>query len=128
MEKFQKYISASGTISGTNYFLRNLLSTALAFICGMGLGIAMRDDNVALLLLFVVLLLPVLWFSICTIYKRINAFDNKNAGLYTVLLFSFQLVHQFIKGSDYEGVSAFGLLVVGAFLIFANSKIENHEG
>ena len=126
---YQKYFQFSGTINGTNYFLRQLLATFAAMIGGFGLGYSLASEIVILLLPSVVVTAGAIWFSLSTMYKRFTALQPDNAGLYTSLLFSFQTLSAYIKDeSPYGAVLKLGLIIVGFYLIFSNSKITNHEG
>ena len=134
MNKHKKIFQFSGTINGTNYFLRQLVATVLAFIGGfsIGIGIAGMEYTTAmsiLLFLGIVLAAAGIWISLATMYKRFEALHPKQSGVYTVSLFSLQTVStMFGKG---ETIGIFVKLVlgfIGLYLIFANSNIENHEG
>jgi uncharacterized membrane protein len=134
MNKHKKIFQFSGTINGTNYFLRQLLAAVLAFIGGfsIGIGIAGMEYTTAmsiLLFLGIVLAAAGIWISLATMYKRFEALHPKQSGVYTVSLFSLQTVStMFGKG---ETIGIFVKLVlgfIGLYLIFANSNIENHEG
>jgi len=99
-EKFGKYFQFKNTINGTNYFLRGL-ALVLFFIpiglfIGIGVGIIAGGGNAALagilILLGCLFILPMIWFSLATSYKRINAFFPKHATLLTVFTFLFSCV------------------------------------
>lgn len=134
MNKHKKIFQFSGTINGTNYFLRQLLATVIAFIGGflIGIGIAGMEYITAmsiLLLLGIVLAAAGIWISLATMYKRFEALHPKQSGVYTVSLFSLQTVStMFGKGETIGIVVKLVLAFIGLYLIFANSKIENHEG
>ena len=72
MEKYKKYFEFSGTINGSNYFLRNIIATIVSFFGGYmtGYGIGMSDYG--LITLGLVVLVPSFLFSFATIYKRVN--------------------------------------------------------
>lgn len=129
MQNFQKYFQFSGTISGTNYFLRNLLSTVGGFISGFLIGTGVAEGVNSNFYIGIFLLFPCLWFGFTSIYKRINALYPANVKFYTSALISFQFFSQIFKEHELIGSVMFlGLLVVGVILIFSDSKIENHEG
>ena len=96
-EKFGKYFQFKNTINGTDYFLRGLATILFLIPIGIfvGVGVALITTNAVLAGLLVgigaLLLIPMLWFSIATSYKRINSFFPDKATLLTVLtlLFSF---------------------------------------
>ena len=95
-----KYFQFTGTINGTTYFLRNMISTLLSYIGGYSVG----------------------WFNVCTIFKRSNALFPSKATIITVGMVLFQVL-----GQVNEIFSIFPL-VMGLILLFKNSNIENHEG
>ena len=128
MEKFKKYFEFSGTISGTNYFLRNLFSTIVAFFGGYALGWGLSSGEMGVMTLGMLVLVPVIWFNIATIYKRANALFTEDATLWTVGVLVLQVINQFFKGQPIGGLITLGLLIVGLIFIFKNSSIENHEG
>lgn len=126
---YYKYFQFSGTINGTNYFLRQLLATLTAMVGGFGLGYSIASEIAILLLPSVAVTAGAIWFSLSTMYKRFTALQPDNAGLYTALLFSFQTLSTYIKDEPpYGAVIKLGLIIVGFYLIFSNSKITNHEG
>jgi hypothetical protein len=51
MSNLKKFFSFSETISGTTYFLRNLLVSVLAYMIGFGMGIAMVRDDINLMII-----------------------------------------------------------------------------
>jgi len=127
MSNLKKFFSFSETISGTTYFLRNLLVSVLAYMIGFGMGIAMVRDDINLMIIFAVLFVPTYWFSMITIYKRFNALYPDKAGVFTVGLLSFQLLTQTIS-EPYNVVGTVLLAIVTFILIFINSGIDNHKG
>ena len=134
MNKHKKIFQFSGTINGTNYFLRQLLAAVVAFIGGfsIGVGIVGMQNTTAmsvLLLLGIIVSAAGIWISLATMYKRFEALHPKQAGVYTVSLFSLQTIStMFDQGDNIGLVVKLVLAVIGLYLIFANSKIENHEG
>ena len=89
MKEYKKYFEFSGTISGTNYFLRNLLSSLVAFIGGylIGYGVASQIIGYTTVGLFVIA--PTLWYNFATIYKRASAvFPGKGTGWTVAVLIS----------------------------------------
>jgi hypothetical protein len=127
MSNLKKFFSFSETISGTTYFLRNLLSSFLAYLVGFGLGFAMAKEDVKLLVFLVILFVPVYWFSMTTIYKRFNALFPLQAGVFTVSLLSVQLLVVALS-EPYDNLVVIPMAIVGFILIFKNSNIENHQG
>lgn len=129
MNKIQKYFQFSGTINGTNYFLRNVLSSIAGFAGGFLLGVGIAKGVDANFYLGIMLIFPALWFQFATIYKRINALYPDNVKFYTSAFIAFQFLSQIFKKEQLIGPAmTLGLLVVGVILIFSDSKIENHEG
>lgn len=134
MYKLKKIFQFSGTINGTNYFLRQLLAAVVAFIGGfsIGVGIVGMQNTTAmsvLLLLGIVVAAAGIWISLSTMYKRFEALHPKQAGVYTISLFSLQTVSTMFGENETIGLIVKLVLVfIGLYLIFANSKIENHEG
>ena len=128
MEKYKKYFEFSGTINGSNYFLRNIIATIVSFFGGYmtGYGIGMSDYG--LITLGLVVLVPSFLFSFATIYKRVNALFPENSSVITAVFIVSQIVGQFFKGEPLGGLFTLGLLIFGLVLIFKNSGIENHEG
>ena len=128
MEKLKKYFEFSGTISGTNYFLRNLFSTIVAFFGGYALGWGLASSEMGVVTLGLLVLTPIVWFNFATIYKRANALFPEDATLWTVGIIILQVIGQFLKGQPVGGLITLGLFIVGLIFIFKNSSIENHEG
>ena len=129
MNNYKKYFEFKGTVSGTNYFLRNLLSGVIAFIGGYILGMGIGTNEGILKLFGMILILPALYFNACTIYKRISAVIGQNAGLLTGLILFGNFFPSFIGPQHpISGFTKIILFIFGLFLIFKNSNIENHEG
>ena len=77
------------------------------------------------MVLGIIILIPTLWFSLATIYKRINAFYPDKSGELTTLFVILQVASEFGKGQIWATLLS---IITGFVLIFANSNIENHEG
>ena len=152
-EKFGKYFEFKNTTNGTDYFLRGL--AMLLFVIPIeilaGVGVVLITTNIALasilILLAALLVIPMLWFSLATTYKRINAFFPKRATLLTVLTFLFSFV---VEGLNPNGGANMDLenpapyvnpvespiylvlllvsLVWSLYLLFGNSKVKKHIG
>ena len=122
MEKLKKYFEFSGTISGTNYLLRNLIAVFIAFIGGFSLGWGMGSVNTFFTILGLIILAPALWFNICTIYKRSTALFPKYATSITISMVLLQLLDSVSPIFTLIGV------IIGLTLIFKNSDIEEHNG
>ena len=152
-EKFGKYFQFKNTINGTDYFLRGLATILFLIPIGIfvGVGVALITTNAVLAGLLVgvgaLLLIPMLWFSLATTYKRINAFFPNKATLLTVLTFVLSFVLEGVNpnsgnGLDFENPSPFVnplespiyivvllvSLVWSFYLLFGNSKVKKHIG
>lgn len=127
MEKVKKYFEFSGTINGLNYFLRNLLSSFLAFFGGYMVGYGLGSSQMGLATLGFILLAPTIWLSIATIYKRTLALFPESATALTIGMLVAQVMVQFTQDSVGPVINL-GLIVFGLILIFKNSNIQNHEG
>ena len=117
-----KYFQFSGTISGTNYFLRNMLSTFLAFGGGWLIGYGLGTEENYLLMIGLLVLLPTFWFNICTIFKRSNALFPEQAVWITVGMIAFQVL------GEVNQIFSIFPFVMGLILLFKNSTIEEHNG
>jgi hypothetical protein len=128
MNTMTKYFEFSGTINGLNYFLRNLLATIVAMFGGFVLGFGLGSNQMGLVSLGLVILVPALILSFATIYKRMKALFGDNAGEYSTGLIMIQILTQFIPEGPFKTLASLVLLIFGLILIFKNSGIENHEG
>jgi hypothetical protein len=128
MEKVKKYFEFSGTISGLNYFLRQLLASVGAMAGGFALGYGVASDNLGILTLGLVLLVPAVWMSMVTIYKRCEALFPGQSSMYTTSILVLQVLGQFVNGTAMGGIVSLVLLIVGLYLIFKNSDITEHNG
>jgi uncharacterized membrane protein YhaH (DUF805 family) len=128
MNKFKKYFEFSGTINGTNYFLRNMLAYVLAACFGFMTGFGAGSGNTGLTTVGLLFLVPILWFSFTTIYKRMNALFPGDATGYTIGLVILQVLGQFLNSSPTGALFTLILLIFGLVLIFKNSNIQTHEG
>ena len=125
----KKYFEFSGTISGTKYILRNLLSYIIAFVGGIIIGIGMSQGMGPVVLYGFLLVIPALWIQFATIYKRMNSLYPSNAKFYSSSLVAFQILAQIFKEHALIGsLMTLGLIVVGVILIFSDSNIQNHQG
>ena len=122
MENLKKYFEFSGTISGTNYFLRNLLAVFIAFIGGFSLGWGLGSESTFFTILGLIILVPALWFNICTIYKRSKALFPEYATVITISMVLLQLLDSVSTIFTLVGI------VIGLTLIFKNSDVEEHNG
>ena len=128
IEELRKYFEFSGTISGTQYFLRNLVSSIAAFTAGGVIGVGIVLNSLIVILLGVLLLLPVFWFATANIYKRMKAFYPNQAIALTTGLSLLQLISPFGKGEPWGVLLTIVLLIIGILLIFCNSNVKEHNG
>jgi len=124
----KKLFQFSGTINGLNYFLRNVMFYFFGFMGGYMVGYGISDSNNGLTTFGFLVAALAIWGGITTIYKRMSALFNEDASMYTVGLVLLQVLSSFTKGSTFEPLLTLGLLIIGLYLIFKNSNIQNHEG
>jgi len=152
-EKFGKYFQFKNTINGTDYFLRGLATLLFVIPIGIciGIGVALITTNAVLAGLLVGLgalgVIPMLWFSLATTYKRINSFFPNKATLLTVLTFLFSFIVEGLNPNsgvnlDLENPTPYvnpldssiyivfllASLVWSIYLLFGNSKVKKHIG
>ncbi len=128
MQNLKKYFQFSGTISGLNYFLRNILSYLSAFIGGYMVGDGLANENAGLTSLGFVIIAPAIVFGFATLYKRVLALFEDNATSYTIGIILIQILSQFIEAGPFKTLTGLFMLIFSCILIFQNSKIENHNG
>ena len=147
--KFGKYFQFKNTINGTDYFLRGLATILFAIPIGvfMGIGIVAMASNVLigslLVLLGCLFIIPMIWFSLATTYKRINAFFPKQATLLTILTFLWSGIGEVFNpnsgvqpGDDFVNPATSPIYIViilvglvwSLYLLFGNSKVKKHIG
>lgn len=117
-----KYFQFSGTISGTNYFLRNMLATFIAFGGGWLIGYGIGSETNFMLMIGLLVLVPAFWFNVCTIFKRSNALFPEQAVWITVGMIAFQVL------GEVNQIFSIFPFVMGLILLFKNSTIEEHNG
>ena len=152
-EKFGKYFQFKNTINGTDYFLRGLATILFLIPIGIfvGVGVALITTNAVLAGLLVgvgaLLIIPMLWFSLATSYKRISSFFPNKATLLTVLTFLLSFIVEGLNPNnaanmDFENPAPYVSpldspiyivlllvsLVWGLYLTFGNSKVKKHIG
>jgi len=128
MEKVKKYFEFGGTISGLNYFLRQLLASVGAMTGGFALGYGIASNNLGILSLGLVLLVPAVWMSFATIYKRCEALFPGQASVYTLSILVLQVLGQFGGETALGGLVSLMLFIFGLYMIFKNSDIVEHNG
>lgn len=125
----KKYFQLSETINGTNYFLRQLLSSLGAFLGGFLIGFGLINEQMGLFSLSLPIISVSIWFSLVSMYKRISSFVPENAGVFTSAFFSLQILNTFFPDGNPVGIILpFCLAIISLYLIFANSNILNHNG
>lgn len=125
----KKYFQFSETINGTNYFLRQLLSSLGAFLGGFLIGFGLINEQMGLFSLGLLIISVAIWFSLVSMYKRISSFEPENAGVLTSVFFSLQILNTFFPNGNPVGIIlTLGLAIIGLYLIFGNSNILNHNG
>ena len=151
-QKFGKYFQFKNTTNGTDYFLRGLATLLFVIPIGlfMGVGVALIKTNAVLAGLLVGLgalgIIPMIWFSLATTYKRINAFFPGKAGwlvavtfVYSMILEGFNPNNGMAQLNESAGTLPNGdyityivlfipSLIWSLYLLFGNSKIEKHIG
>ena len=151
-EKFGKYFQFKNTTNGTDYFLRGLATLLFVIPIGLfiGVGIALLKTNVVLAGALVAIgalgVIPMMWFSLATTYKRINAFFPGKAGWLVAVTFIYSMILEGFnpnKGMNQLNESAGTLpngdyttyvvlfipsLIWSLYLLFGNSKVKKHIG
>ena len=110
----RKYFDFDGTINGTSYFLRGLAFAVVAWLfwaVTAGTVHATRASEDAAIVVFFISLIPLAWANLSNTNKRLNALMPENKVLGWVLC-----------------LIPYASLIMSIYLIFANSKIENHNG
>ena len=151
-QKFGKYFQFKNTTNGTDYFLRGLATLLFIIPIGIliGIGVALIKTNAVLAGLLVGLgvlgIIPMIWFSLATSYKRINAFFPNKAGWLLACTFIYAFVLEgfnpqnainvldtpapTLPNGDYATYLLLALPYWGwsLYLLFGNSKVKKHIG
>ena len=151
-EKFGKYFQFKNTINGTDYFLRGLATILFLIPIGLfvGIGLAILNSQPVIAAILIGLacltLVPMIWFSLATSYKRINAFFPGKAGwlvavtfIYSFILEAFNPTQSMnlldepagtLPNGDYITYLVLFIpsLVWSLYLLFGNSKVKKHIG
>ena len=97
-KKFGKYFEFKNTTNGTDYFLRGLATVLFIIPIGIlvGIGIAILNSQPVIAALLIgaasLTLVPMIWFSLATSYKRINAFFPGKAGWLVAVTFIYSFI------------------------------------
>lgn len=128
MENIKKYFQFSGTISGLNYLLRNILSYLVSYTGGYMVGTGIMQNDTGLTTIGFIIVVPAIIFGFATLYKRVLALSDVDAISYTIGIILVQILSQFTGAGLFKSI--FGLLMIAfsCILIFQNSKIEDHKG
>ena len=157
--KFGKYFEFKNTTNGTDYFLRGLATILflipIGLFVGIGLAILNSQPEIAAILIGLasLILVPMIWFSLATSYKRINAFFPGKAGkggkiagwlvavtfIYSFILEGFNPNNGMAQLNESAGTLPNGdyitylvltlpYLVWSLYLLFGNSKVKKHIG
>ena len=150
--KFGKYFEFKNTTNGTDYFLRGLATILFLIPIGIfvGIGLAILNSQPVIAAILIGLasltLVPMIWFSLATSYKRINAFFPGKAGWLVAVTFIYSFIleafnpnngmAQFFEpagtlpNGDYITylVLALPYLAWSLYLLFGNSKVKKHIG
>lgn len=151
-EKFGKYFQFKNTTNGTDYFLRGLFNILFLIPIGIlvGIGVALLGSSpiIAGLLILVgcLFIIPMIWFSLATSYKRINAFFPGKAGWLVAVTFIYSFILEGVNpnnamaqlnesaGTVPNGDNITYLLLAlpylawSLYLLFGNSKVKKHIG
>ena len=153
-EKFGKYFQFKNTINGKDYFLRGLATILflipIAILLGVGVALISTNPAVAGVLVGIggLFVIPMIWFSLATTYKRINAFFPGKAGWLVVITFVYSMILEgfnpnngmaqlnesapTLPNGDYVTYLVLFIpsLVWSLYLLFGNSSIGkyNHIG
>ena len=151
-EKFGKYFQFKNTTNGTDYFLRGLFNLLFLIPIGIlvGIGVALLGSSpiIAGLLILVgcLFIIPMIWFSLATSYKRINAFFPGKAGWLVAVTFIYSFILEGVNpnnamaqlnesaGTVPNGDNITYLLLAlpylawSLYLLFGNSKVKKHIG
>ena len=150
--KFGKYFEFKNTTNGKDYFLRGLATVLFIIPIGIlvGIGIAILNSQPIIAAILIGLasltLVPMIWFSLATTYKRINAFFPSKAGwlvavtfIYSFILEAFNPTQSMnlldepagtLPNGDYITYLVLFIpsLVWSLYLLFGNSKVNKHIG
>ena len=150
--KFGKYFQFKNTTNGTDYFLRGLATVLFLIPIGLfvGIGLAILNSQPVIAAILIGLacltLVPMIWFSLATSYKRINAFFPGKAGwlvavtfIYSFILEAFNPTQSMnlldepvgtLPNGDYITYLVLFIpsLVWSLYLLFGNSKVKKHIG
>ena len=123
-----KYFQPSGTIDGSNFFWRHLISLLLVFPSAFGLGFFMLSGNYVVGLLFALLTSLFIYINFVNYVKRIRALFPEHLLIFMIGLIIMNLSSLFFDNEIFQIILNLVTLGFNMFLIFKNSNIENHDG
>lgn len=123
-----KYFQPSGTINGSNFFWRHLISLMLVFPSAFGLGFFIVSGNYILGLLCALLTSLFIYVNFINYIKRIRALFPEHLLILTIGLLIINLSALFFENESVKIILNLLTFGINMFLIFKNSNIENHEG
>ena len=124
----KKYFRFSGTISGTSYFLRNIFAFFISLPISNGISVSIGGENWIPVFILSVVYLPILWFSIATITKRVRAVFPDQEVPITATMILISVWSQLMGPSIFGNILSLSLFILGMVLIFKNSGIKEHLG
>jgi len=124
----KKYLQLSGTISGTSYFLRNIFAFFISLPISQGISVSIGGENWIPVFILSIIYLPILWFSVVTITKRIRALFPELVSAISTIMITIIITSQFMEPGIFSNVLRLSIFIFGMFLIFKNSGIKEHLG
>lgn len=124
----KKYFQFSGTISGTSYFLRNIFAFFISLPISNGIAVSATAENWIPVFILFLFYLPILWFSVATITKRVRAVFPGQEVPITAIMILISVWSQLMEPSTFANILSLSLFILGMVLIFKNSGISEHLG
>jgi len=121
-------IHHSGTISGTNFFLRYLLSVLGIFSTAIGMGIYITKENYPLIVVFSLLLSAFVYFNFITYIKRFRALFPEQVTTFAIVLIFLNILSLVIQSETIDVLFNLCVFTFNMFLIFNNSHIYELNG
>lgn len=117
-----------GTISGTNFFLRYLLSIFGILSTGFALGFYFVSENYPLVVVFALLMSAFIYFNFITYIKRFRALFPDYVIPFVMALVFFNMITLIGENELIQGLVNLSFFVLNMVLIFKNSNIKEHNG
>jgi hypothetical protein len=121
-------INYYGTINGTNFFLRYLLSILGIFSTAFGMGIYITKENYPLVVVFALLMSAFIYFNFITYVKRFRALFPDYVIPFVMALVFFNMITLIGENELTQGLVNLSIFVLNMVLIFKNSNIKEHDG